>query len=287
MIDKKKILIFGENGQVGRELQKTCVPLGEIVVVGSKEANFCEPDRLSEVLLREKPGVIINAAAYTTVDKAESEPELAMQINGIAVGAIARIAKEIDALLIHYSTDYVFEGRKELPYVETDEVCPINVYGKTKRCGEEEIISSGCAYFIFRISWIYSEENSSFSSKMLNLGQKNEVLRVVSDQIGAPTWARTVAEVTAQILRQSKAYQQENQGIFHLCAAGAGSWYEFAREILKDLAVEVVPIPSAEYPTPAQRPRNSQLCCDKIREVFAIDLPDWREAYRQMCQCKS
>jgi dTDP-4-dehydrorhamnose reductase len=282
MIGKKKILIFGENGQVSRELQKACISLGEIVVVGSKDANFCESDRLREVLLREMPDVIINAAAYTAVDKAESEPELAMQVNGVAVGAIARAAKDIGALLVHYSTDYVFDGQKETPYVESDEVCPINVYGKTKRCGEEEIISSGCAYFIFRISWIYSEEDSSFSSKMLNLGQKNEVLRVVSDQIGAPTWARTVAEVTAQILMQPKAYQKENQGVFHLCAAGVGSWHEFAREILKDLAVEVVPIPSAEYPTPAQRPKNSQLCCGKIKEVFAIDLPDWREAYRQM-----
>lgn len=278
---KKKILIFGKGGQLSSELFKFATVLGEVELVDVSEVDFTKPESIHNKLMAEKPSIIINGAAYTQVDRAESEKELVSQINGKAVGEIARCAKKLGALLVHYSTDYVFDGQGTTPYVETDPIHPVNFYGVTKRESEEEIFLSDCKHLIFRISWIYSGRGNDFPGKMIELAKERSELKVVDDQVGSPTWARMVAEKTVEILNMKKAYYKENQGIYHLVSEGYTSWYEFAKEILRESKVKILPVSSEEFSTAAKRPKNSRLNCKKVKETFGITLPNWKDSYHQ------
>lgn len=281
---KKKILIFGKGGQLSSELFELATVLGEVELVDISEVDFTKPESIRKKLMTEKPDIIINGAAYTQVDRAENEKELVLQINGKAVGEIARCAEKLDALLVHYSTDYVFDGQGTVPYIEKDIISPVNFYGISKSESEKEIVTSNCQHLIFRISWIYSGRGNDFPGKIVELVKEKSELKVVNDQVGSPTWARMVAEKTIEILTMDKAYQKENQGIYHLVSEGYISWYEFAREILKEENVTISPVFSEEFPTPAKRPKNSRLNCQKVQETFGITLPNWRDLYRRFEQ---
>lgn len=285
-----KILLFGKNGQVGWELNRSLQPLGEIVALGREEADFSKPDNLRKIVQKIKPDVIINAVAYTAVDKAEEDEGLALVINADSPKALAEEALKINALLIHYSTDYVFNGIKEDPYIETDEPAPINAYGRTKLSGELEIQSSGCDYLIFRTSWVYALRGHNFLLSILKLAKEKDVLSIVSDQIGAPTSARLIAETTILCLYQS--VKEKKAGLFssdlyHLTASGFTSWHGFASEIviaenkILDLQLKVKnikKIPTTDYPAPANRPMNSQLSLLKLERVFNVNMPNWQQA---------
>lgn len=278
---KEKVLIFGKGGQLSSELFTLASILGEVELVDVSEVDFTKTESIRRKLMTEKPSVIINGAAYTQVDRAESEKDLVSQINGKAVGEIAHCAKKLDALLVHYSTDYVFDGQGETPYVETDPINPVNFYGLSKREGEEEIFLSECQHLIFRISWIYSGRGNDFPGKMIELSKERPELKIVNDQIGSPTWARMVAEKTIEILTMDKAYQKESQGVYHLVSEGYVSWYEFAKEILRKTNITILPVSSEEFPTLAKRPKNSRLNCQKVKETFGITLPNWKDSYHQ------
>jgi dTDP-4-dehydrorhamnose reductase len=231
-----KILLFGKNGQVGWELNRAMQPLGEVVALGREDADFSEPESLRELVNKSKPDVIVNAAAYTAVDKAEEEEDLALLINGKAVEVLADEALKLDALLIHFSTDYVFDGGKDSPYSEDDEPGPINVYGRTKLAGEHAIKSSGCDYLIFRTSWVYASRGNNFLLTVLKLAAEREELKVVSDQSGTPTSARLIAETTCLCVSQSMRDKTDgcfSSGLYHLAASGYTSWHGFANEIVK------------------------------------------------------
>lgn len=275
----KRILLTGINGQVGWELQRTLQPLGEVVSLDRNALDLTNPDRLRATVRDIAPDLIINPAAYTAVDKAETESELAMAINGTAPGILAEEARARDALLVHYSTDYVFAGNGETPYTESDAVDPRNSYGRSKLAGEQAIQASGCRHLIFRTSWVYGLRGANFLRTMLRLGAEREELRVVADQIGAPTWSRMIAENTAAAL----ARHDGQQGIYHLVAGGETSWHGFACAIF-DLAHErgllarkprVERIASVDYPTPAERPKNSRLSCAKLSADFNLNQPSW------------
>jgi dTDP-4-dehydrorhamnose reductase len=289
-----RILLTGGNGQVGWELRRTLMPLGELVVVERHSSNsllcldLADLQRLRQVIQEVRPQVIVNAAAYTAVDRAESEPELAQTVNGDAPGVMAEVAKQIGAALVHYSTDYVFDGTQPEPYWESDRTNPLNVYGKTKLAGEQAIQAVDGSHLILRTSWVYGLRGKNFLLTMLKLSQEREELRIVDDQIGAPTWSRAIAEATAQILAQDTAniygFLKEYRGLYHLTADGQTSWYGFAKAIL-DYGSDsiprklrsVSPIPSQDYPTPAKRPTFSRLNNDKLLETFGLRLPDWLE----------
>lgn len=285
-----KILILGRTGQVSTELAKACVSLGEISILGSEQASFLSPAAVVNYIENTQPTHIINAAAYTAVDRAEVEEAEARQVNGVAVGMIAEAAKKIDAVLIHYSTDYVFDGAKSQAFAEEDETRPLNAYGRSKLLGEQLIQESGCSHVILRISWVYGQTGNNFYRTMLRLGYEREELKVVDDQIGAPTWSREVAVATAKIL-QDPALKAKS-GIYHLSPSGQTSWYGFARKIFEfqealhptqPLKVQrLLPIRSEEYPTPAQRPRNSRMNSEKIMNVFGVRLPSWEESLQTM-----
>ena len=231
-----KILLLGNTGQVGWELNRTLLTLGELTALDFPQIDMADPDNIRNIVRQSQPDIIVNATAYTNVDKAESEPELAMAINGIGPGVLAEEAKRLGAALIHYSTDYVFDGTKGEPYTEEDEPNPINVYGKTKLAGEQAIEGIGGATLIFRTSWVYSLRRPCFVTKVLQWARENETLRIVDDQISSPTWARTLAEATAQIVAQGRGdpveYIREKRGLYHLAGGGSCSRYEWAREIL-------------------------------------------------------
>lgn len=284
-----KILLFGKNGQVGWELNRSLQPLGKVMTLGREDADFSKPENLRKIVQEIKPDVIVNAVAYTAVDKAESEAELAGTINGLAPGILAEEALKIHALLIHYSTDYVFDGAKETPYLETDAPNPINVYGRTKLAGEQAIQSSGCDYLIFRTSWVYASRASNFMLTMLRLAQEREELSIVSDQLGAPTTARLIADTTAfclhQIMREriSDAFSSD---LYHVAAAGCTSWHGFTKEIVSEarqvlnmqfIIKKIDAIPTSRYPMIAKRPMNSRLSLTKLESTFAIELPDWKD----------
>ncbi|HEY9876755.1 MAG TPA: dTDP-4-dehydrorhamnose reductase [Candidatus Obscuribacterales bacterium] len=291
-----KILLLGKNGQVGWELQRTLSPLGDVISLGRNELDLANFTALRETVRSIEPQLIVNAAAYTAVDKAESEAELAMAINGTAPGILAEEAARCKAALIHYSTDYVFDGSKTTPYVEDDEPNPINVYGKTKLAGEVAIAQVEVPYLIFRTSWVYGSRGKNFLLTILRLAKEREELKIVNDQIGSPTWSRMIAEATAQAIAQcnstSTRYRSritEVAGIYHLTAAEQTSWYGFAKAILETNAQfstdalpnpKLLPIPSVEYPTPAGRPTYSVLKNDKINKIFAIKIPDWQSQLR-------
>ena len=275
-----RILLTGCAGQLGRELKRSLCCLGEVIACDRQEFDLADPDALRDAVRDAAPAVIVNAAAHTAVDKAESEPELAMAINAIAPGVLAEEAKRLGALLIHYSTDYVFDGTKPAPYTEDDSPAPLSVYGRSKREGELAIAAADGRHLIFRTSWVYGLHGANFMKTMLRLGKEHDELRVVGDQIGAPTWSRHLADVTALVL----ARKDIPNGLYHLAAAGETSWHGYAEAIfyeaqrvgLMDNSPVVHRITSADYPLPAARPANSRLDCSRFRRDFDLTLPDWR-----------
>ena len=272
-----KILLTGRSGQVGWELQRTLAPLGNVVATGSRELDLAGADALRKRIREIRPEIIVNAGAYTQVDRAESEPGIAMKINGTAPGILAEEAARLGALLVHYSTDYVFDGKKNGPYAEEDETNPLSVYGRTKLMGEEAIRNAGARHLIFRTSWVYGMRGHNFLLTILRLAGEREELRIIDDQIGAPTWSRMIAEATSIALA---GFREGLEGTYHLASSGATSWYGFAQAILESSPLEkkpkLFPIPTEDYPLPAPRPKNSRLSSEKLHSAFGISLPDWQ-----------
>jgi dTDP-4-dehydrorhamnose reductase len=295
-VHRPLILLLGRNGQVGSELIHTLATFSNVVAWGRNEADLAHPDQLKKTVGDLAPDIIVNAAAYTAVDKAETERELAAKINATSVGILAELARKKDALLIHYSTDYVFDGTKREPYDETDVTNPVNSYGATKLAGEDAIRNSGCRHFIFRTTWVYSWTGNNFLKTMLRLGREREELAIVGDQFGAPTWSRMIAETTAQAISQVRvAPEKSESGVYNLSAAGRTSWHGFADGIFRlartrgELGQQlkianVRSIPSSDYPTPARRPANSELTHDKLWNGFGLRLPDWKDSLRAMME---
>ncbi len=285
-----KILLFGKNGQVGWELNRSLQPLGEVIALVREDIDFTDVQSLRDIVAKTNPDVIVNAVAYTAVDKAEEEVELATAINGLAPRVLAEEALKVNALLVHYSTDYVFDGSKDKPYEETDVPDPVNVYGSTKLSGEQNIQSSGCRYLIFRTSWVYASRGHNFLLTILKLAKEREELSIVSDQIGSPTPARLIAETTILCLNKSLDKLQDNSfisDIYNLTTANRTSWHGFAEEIVAVVSKRqdhplkiknINAIPTSEYPTPADRPKNSQLVLNKLETTFNIVMPDWKKA---------
>lgn len=286
----KRILVTGKNGQVGWELQRSLAASGEIIALDSNAMDLADPDAVRRTVREVRPDIIVNPAAYTAVDKAESEPELADAVNGIAPGILAEEAKLLGAILVHYSTDYVFDGSKPTPYVEGDVPNPQSVYGKTKLAGEQAVCASGCKHLIFRTSWVYGVHGGNFVKTMLRLARERNELRIVADQFGAPTWAKDIANSTAAALHnwQQVAWDDRLSGLYHLTAAGRTSWHQFAETIIHEArkydtalaakTIAVNPIATHEYPLPAKRPANSVLANDKVCSAFGIAMPEWRDS---------
>lgn len=286
-----RILLTGKNGMVGWELNRSLLPLGEVIAIGRDEMDFSKPDRLRDVVQEVSPDIIVNAAAYTAVDKAEKEESMAALINSEAPRVLAEEAQRIGALLVHYSTDYVFDGTKDTPYVEDDIPNPINAYGRTKLEGERAIQGSGADYLIFRTSWVYAERGNNFLNTMLRLMKEKETLSIVDDQVGAPTWARTIADSTAHCIKQlmrEKKQQEISSGIYNLTNTGETSWHGFASKIAENMKKisngkkiivnRLEPISSNDYPTPAKRPNNSRLSTEKLKDNFSLNIPEWNYA---------
>lgn len=291
----KKILLLGANGQVGWELQRSLAPLGNLIACDRQKCDLANLVGLEQLILQEQPNIIVNASAFTAVDKAESEPEIARTINAEAVRVLADMANKLDAWLVHYSTDYVFDGTGSGPFNEEAPANPLNVYGQTKLEGEEHIRASGCQHLIFRTSWVYASRGSNFAKTMLRLAKEKTELKVVADQIGAPTCAELVADVTAFALarlRYDPELLQRASGTYHLTAGGDVSWHGFARFIIAEAILagavlmthpdSVHPIKSAEYPLPARRPANSRLDTGKLHQTFGVMLPPWEFHARRM-----
>ncbi|WP_420234014.1 dTDP-4-dehydrorhamnose reductase [Pseudomonas sp. ABY48] len=282
-----RILIIGQNGQVSRALQSRLNGLGELIVRGSDQLDLAQPDSLRAPIEALKPGLIINAAAHTAVDQAESEPQRAFAINATAPGILAQAAVALGVPLIHYSTDYVFDGLKPAPYTEDDTPNPLSVYGRSKLAGENAIRQAGGQHLILRTSWVYSTEGRNFLLTMQRLLQEKPQLRVVADQIGAPTWAGTIADSTAQLIERWQAGQPGAWGTYHLTARGETSWFGFAQAIGENLlerhkpCAQLEPIASSAYPTPAPRPLNSRLDCTRLLNAWGVSQPDWRSALQQ------
>lgn len=281
-----KILLTGTSGQVGEELSSLLKPFGELVLLDIEDLDLTQENRVREKLREIQPHVIVNAAAYTAVDKAEEEPDLVMAVNGTAPAILAEEAKKLGAALVHYSTDYVFDGTKQEPYTEEDTPNPQSVYGRTKLAGDEAIQSAGLPHLIFRTSWVYGLKGKNFLLTIQRLAKERDKLQIVDDQIGSPTWCRTIAQTTAnvltQILLQSSPGDlsrfEQVSGLYNLVCSGQTSWFGFAQEILKassSSTTELVPIPSSEYPTPAKRPPYSVLSTEKLRSSFGIAPPSW------------
>lgn len=281
----KRILLTGSNGQVGRALQRDLGTLGEIMALDRTTLDLADAGTIRRVVRDYQPSIIVNAAAYTAVDRAESEPELAMAINGLAPGVLAEEACRLDAVLVHYSTDYVFDGSKSGAYIESDVPNPLNVYGNTKLAGERAIQAACQAHYILRTSWVYAAEGANFLNTILRLARERPELRIVNDQTGAPTWARAIAEMTAQLLAaRLKNPADPHYGLYHMTASGAVTWFGFAQAILYEaehtLGIKVprlVPITTPEYPLPAPRPANSRLDTGLLAKAFGIKPAPWRE----------
>ena len=288
-----RILLTGRNGQVGWELVRALAPLGKVIALGRGELDLASADSIAQAVRDTRPEVIVNAAAYTAVDRAESEPELATRVNAIAPGILAEEARRLGALLVHYSTDYVFDGAKDGAYMEDDAAAPLNEYGRTKLAGDQAIRAVDGAYYIFRTSWVYAARGSNFVRTILRLACERTELRIVDDQIGAPTWARSIADMTAQVLAGSEAGgARERAGLYHFTAAGAVSWCGFAQAILQAAQSafpamnipRLIPIPSSEYPLPARRPRNSRLDNSRLAAAFGVVPRSWDGMLRQCMQ---
>jgi dTDP-4-dehydrorhamnose reductase len=284
-----KILVLGRTGQVGWELRHKLSCLGQITSVEYPEIDLSQADSIRKVMRAAEPAVIINAAAYTAVDKAESDPDLAAAINGTAPGVLAEEARQLGSLLVHYSTDYVFDGTKECSYVETDTPNPLNIYGKTKLAGDQAIESVGGNYLIFRTSWVYGSRGNNFLLTMLRLAQERTELRIVDDQVGAPTSSECIAQATANILSQVLAPAGDGldgrSGIYNLTCTGETSWFRFAKALLTksvgtlEISVpSLIPIKTSDFPRPAQRPANSRLSCERVAGTFGVGLPHWERA---------
>ncbi len=292
------ILLLGKDGQVGWQLQRSLAPYGPVITCGHADCDLTDLDRLRLLVRQIGPSVIVNAAAYTAVDRAEAEPELAMRINGEAPGVLAQEAARLGALLIHYSTDYVFDGKKPAPYVESDPAAPLSVYGCSKLAGEEAIRAAGCKSVIFRTSWVFGARGGNFVKTILRLAREKRILNVVSDQVGSPTPAALIATVTGIVLamlRQGHAMNRETQRRYHLCCGRPVSWHQFAHAIVDlaratpgfDLRLKpeaIIAIPSSEYPTTAARPANSRLDCGRLEKEFGLQMPDWQPYLVRMLQ---
>ncbi len=280
-----RMLLLGRNGQVGWELARALQPIGEVIALGRDEADLSQPESLREVVARHRPDVIVNAAAYTAVDRAESEPDLARAVNTDAPRVLAKAARELGAVLVHYSTDYVFGGDGEHAFTEDDRTAPRNVYGQTKRDGEDAIRASGARHLILRTSWVFGAHGGNFVRTMLRLARDRDQLRVVADQIGAPTAAHTIADITAHCLARLPE-DGSLDGTYHLAASGHTSWHglasaaiEFARSLPGGDALkahDIAAIATVEYPLPAARPANSRLSCEKLARAFGLRLPGWQ-----------
>ncbi|WP_439819858.1 dTDP-4-dehydrorhamnose reductase [Pseudomonas sp. HLG18] len=289
-----KILLLGKNGQVGWELQRSLAPLGELIALDRQTIDGLCGDLANLSALRDsidqvRPDVIVNAAAYNAVDKAESESELALRVNGQAIQVMAEEAVRLGAWLVHYSTDYVFDGKGQTPWQESDVPAPLNRYGESKLAGEMAIQASGCKHLIFRTSWVFAARGQNFAKTMLRLARERQELNVINDQVGAPTGAELIADVTALALQQALT-RPELAGLYHLAAAGEVSWHGYARHVLdfakasgEELAVQMInPIDAVAYPTPARRPLNSRLNTQKLRTNFSLHLPDWQSGVTRM-----
>jgi dTDP-4-dehydrorhamnose reductase len=289
------ILLFGKGGQVGWELQRSLAPLGKLVTLSTDSQDLCgdftDLEGIAQTIRTVKPDIIVNAAAYTAVDKAESEPELSRTINALAPAILAQEAKRSGAWLIHYSTDYVFDGSGDQPWSETDPTGPLSVYGKTKLEGEEAIRASGCQHLIFRTSWVYAARGGNFAKTMLRLAAERDTLNVINDQFGAPTGAELLADATAHATRL--ALQNFNvSGLYHLVAGGQTSWYDYARFVIdyaRDAGVDIKvaadaiqPISTSAFPTAARRPGNSRLDSSKFLNTFGLNLPPWQSGVTRM-----
>ena len=290
-----KILLFGKGGQVGWELQRSLQPLGELIALDFDSTDLCGDFTnlagLSETVQRVKPDVIVNAAAHTAVDKAESEPDLARTLNALAPAALAQAAHSAGALLVHYSTDYVFDGSGSTPWAESDATGPLSVYGATKLEGEQLIATHCPRHLIFRTSWVYAARGGNFAKTMLRLAQERERLTVIDDQIGAPTGADLLADVTAHAVRHVMAHPADS-GLYHLVAGGETSWHGYAKYVIaqaqsiqsamKIEAKVIDPVPTTAFPTPAQRPLNSRLNTHKLQSTFGLQLPQWQTGVMRM-----
>jgi dTDP-4-dehydrorhamnose reductase len=291
-MEPPRILLVGKIGQVGWELRRTLAPMARVTCVDYPEIDLTADDSIRRWVRDTRPNIVINAAAYTAVDKAESEPDKAMKINGVAPGILAEEAKKLGALLVHYSTDYVFDGAKTEPYVETDAPNPLGAYGRTKLAGDEAVRAVGGAHLIFRLCWVYGARGQNFMLTMMRLAREREKLRVVGDQVGCPTWSRMIAEATAQALKQAVAAGNWDgfTGTYHLASSGVTSWHGFAKAIIALTPAEgkkcsmVEAITTAEYPTPTKRPAYSVLNCDKLQRAFGLRLPHWEESLKQVLE---
>ncbi len=290
-----KILLFGKTGQVGWELQRSLAPLGEVVALDTRSTDYCgdflNPVGLAQTVLALRPDVIVNAAAYTAVDKAEADSANAHTINAVAQVNIAQAAMQIGATVVHYSTDYVFDGSGTAPWCETDTPAPLSVYGASKLAGEQAIAASGARHMIFRTSWVYGARGGNFAKTMLRLAQQREALSVIDDQIGAPTGADLLADITAHAIVRLAAKPQLS-GLYHLAAAGETSWYGYAQHVFEQARLKGVvlkldnaqfkAIPTSAYPTAAQRPLNSRLNCSKLKSHFDLYIPPWQQGVNRM-----
>lgn len=287
------ILLFGKNGQVGWELQRALAPLGNLIVVDRQSTDYCgdfeNPAGLAETVRLFKPAVIVNATAYTAVDKAESEQDKARLVNATSLKVLAETAEEIGAWLIHYSTDYVFDGSGDQPWREDDATAPLNTYGQTKLEGEQAIVSTMTKYLIFRTSWVYAAKGNNFAKTMLKLAKDRESLSVINDQSGAPTGAELIADSTAHAIRVA-LNDLAVAGIYHLVASGETSWHAYATKVIEfaraqgvELQVQTInAVPTSAFPTPAKRPANSRLNTEKFQQAFGLNLPDWTVGVERM-----
>ncbi len=285
-----RLLVIGKNGQVGWELRRTLAPLGEVVAIDYPEIDLTNPDSARKWVRETAPQVVINAAAYTAVDKAESDAERCHQINGVAPGILAEEARKLGALLVHYSTDYVFDGSNTAAYTEDDTPNPLGVYGQTKLEGDRAVQQVGSPHLIFRLCWVYGARGQNFMLTMMRLARERESLRVVADQVGSPTWSRMIAETTALAVQRTLADPDPatRTGIYHLAASGHTSWHGFAQSIIDAMPEkkcrEIQAITTAEYPLPARRPARSVLSCEKLEKVFGLRLPAWHDSLKQVLE---
>jgi dTDP-4-dehydrorhamnose reductase len=287
-----RALVIGKNGQVGWELGRTLASFTQVTSVDYPEIDLTKPDSVRRCLRQTHPELIVNAAAYTAVDKAESEPDLARKVNGVAPGILAEEAHRLGALLVHYSTDYIFDGTKRSPYLEDDALAPLSVYGRSKLEGDLAIRQVGAAHLILRISWVYGIRGQNFLRTISRLAREREKLRIVNDQIGCPTWSRMVAEATALAIcqLQTSPAPEALRGTYHLCASTHTNWHGFASAIVESLpaaerkCTAVEPIPTSDYPTPARRPAYSVLDCSKLERTFGLRLPTWEQQLRLCLQ---
>jgi len=287
------ILLFGKNGQVGWELQRALAPLGKLTVVDRQSTDYCgdfeNPAGIAETVRKLRPAVIVNATAYTAVDKAESEQDKARLVNATSIDALAQAAEEIGAWLVHYSTDYVFDGSGDKPWSEDDATAPLNIYGQTKLEGEEAIVSNMTKYLIFRTSWVYAAKGNNFAKTMLKLAKDRESMSVINDQFGAPTGAELIADCTAHAIRVA-LNKPTVAGTYHLIAAGETTWHAYASKVIEfakaqgiKLQVQAInAVPTSAFPTPAKRPANSRLNTEKFQQAFGLNLPDWTVGVERM-----